>query len=112
MQQHQSLPQRNSNLRELPIALGSNDPVRPPPPKPISKIPQTARPGQGVGGGATRGGRSLGKTALPQSALEMKNEIPAAQTSTSGQKTSSTPAQVTTAKHTCTDKHNRTHLHR
>ncbi|MCJ8731961.1 hypothetical protein PDJAM_G00205710 [Pangasius djambal] len=94
LQQLQNLPQRNSNLRELPIAPGNNDPIRPPQPRPMARVTQNARPGQWVGGGAIGRGRGLAKTAPTPSASEMRNEIPAAQTSTPVQKTTpNTPAQ-------------------
>ncbi|XP_053484478.1 RNA-binding protein 33 isoform X2 [Ictalurus furcatus] len=93
MQQLQSLPQRNSNLRELPIAPGNNSPVRPPQPRPMIKVTQNARPGQGVGGGAIGRERGSAKTSPPPGTSEMKNEMPATQTSTPVQKTPNTPAQ-------------------
>ncbi|KAM9501584.1 RNA-binding protein 33 isoform 2-T2 [Clarias gariepinus] len=94
LQQLQSLSQRNSNLRELPIAPGNMDPARPPQPRPVTKTAQNARPGQGPGGGAIGRGRGFVKPTPPTSASEIKNEIPAAQTSTPVQKpTQNTPAQ-------------------
>lgn len=112
MQQLQSHPQRNSNLRELPIAPSNNSPVRPPQPRPMIKVTQNARPGQGVGGGAIGRGRGSAKTSPPPGNSEMKNEMPATQTSTPVQKTPNTPVQVNTAEHACAGKHSQTRLRR
>ncbi|KAI5103788.1 RNA-binding protein 33 isoform X2 [Silurus meridionalis] len=94
LQQIQNIPQRNSNLRELPIAPGNNHPVRSPQPRPFNKAAQNARPGEGPGGGAFGQGRGLAKATPPPGALVPKNEMPAAQTGTRVQKTPTrTPAQ-------------------
>ncbi|KAK3567801.1 hypothetical protein QTP86_026756 [Hemibagrus guttatus] len=92
MQQLQSLPQRNSNLRELPIAPG--DPGRHHQPRPVTRATQNARPGQGGRGEDTGRGRGLAKPVPPPTVSEMKNEIPAAPSSTPVQRTMpNTPAQ-------------------
>ncbi|XP_060784552.1 RNA-binding protein 33 isoform X2 [Neoarius graeffei] len=94
LQQLQSLPQRNSNLRELPIAPGNSDPIRPPQPRPMVKATPNARPGQGVGGGALGRGRGFAKAVPRPGVPETKNETPTAQTSTPVQKAAaSAPAQ-------------------
>ncbi|XP_027012565.2 RNA-binding protein 33 isoform X3 [Tachysurus fulvidraco] len=80
MQHLQSFPQRNSNLRELPVAPGNPNPIRHHQPRPLT------RPGQGGGGEDNGRGRGLPKTVPPPATLEMKNKIPAAQTSTPVQK--------------------------
>lgn len=96
MQHLQSLPPRNSNLRELPIAPSNNNPIRPLHPRPMTKFPQNAR--SGAGGGAAGQGWGLTKTAPTPGAFQTKNETPASQTSTPVQKiTASTPAQVNTS---------------
>ncbi|KAK2860867.1 hypothetical protein Q7C36_005033 [Tachysurus vachellii] len=81
MQHLQSFPQRNSNLRELPVAPGNPNPIRHHQPRPLT------RPGQGGGGEDNGRGRGLPKTAPPPATSEMKNKIPTAQTSTPVQKT-------------------------
>ncbi|KAG7329665.1 hypothetical protein KOW79_005887 [Hemibagrus wyckioides] len=94
MQQLQSLPQRNSNLRELPIAPGNHDPGRYHQPRPVTRATQNARPGQGGRGEDIGRGRGFAKPVPPQTASEMKNEIPAALSSTPVQKaTPNTPTQ-------------------
>lgn len=67
LQQLQS-PQRNSNLRELPIATGNTN-IRTSAPanqaKQVLRASQEVRPGQGPPGGAAGRGRGVAKTAQP-----------------------------------------------
>ncbi|XP_016388803.1 RNA-binding protein 33 isoform X2 [Sinocyclocheilus rhinocerous] len=84
-------PQRNSNLRELPIATSNNN-NRPSVPsgqaKPVTRATQNVRQGQAARAGpAGRGGsvaQGLGAAKAPEqpSVPEMKKECPAAQSST------------------------------
>ncbi|XP_066538009.1 RNA-binding protein 33 [Hoplias malabaricus] len=92
LQQLQS-PQRNSNLRELPIAPG-NIATRPPTPasqmRPVTRATQEmkpeVRPGQGVAVGAVGRGRGgVTKAATPSAPAETSKQAPPTQPSTSVQ---------------------------
>uniref|UniRef100_A0A8C1GVD5 RNA binding motif protein 33a n=1 Tax=Cyprinus carpio TaxID=7962 RepID=A0A8C1GVD5_CYPCA len=84
-------PQRNSNLRELPIASNNNN-NRPPVPsgqaKPVTRATQNVRQGQPARagpagrGGSVAQGQGAAKTPEQPSVPEMKKECPAAQSST------------------------------
>uniref|UniRef100_A0A8C1G9F1 RNA binding motif protein 33a n=1 Tax=Cyprinus carpio TaxID=7962 RepID=A0A8C1G9F1_CYPCA len=87
----QQIPsQRNSNLRELPIATSNNN--RPPVPsgqaKPVTWATQNVRQGQAARagpagrGGSVAQGQEAAKTPEQPSVPEMKKECPAAQSST------------------------------
>uniref|UniRef100_A0A8C2KKP1 RNA binding motif protein 33a n=1 Tax=Cyprinus carpio TaxID=7962 RepID=A0A8C2KKP1_CYPCA len=87
----QQIPsQRNSNLRELPIATSNNN--RPPVPsgqaKPVTWATQNVRQGQAARagpagrGGSVAQGQGAAKTPEQPSVPEMKKECPAAQSST------------------------------
>ncbi|XP_016410513.1 RNA-binding protein 33-like isoform X2 [Sinocyclocheilus rhinocerous] len=83
-------PQRNSNLRELPIATSNNNgpPVPSGQAKPVTMATQNVRQGQAARAGpAGRGGsvaQGLGAAKAPEqlSVPEMKKECPAAQSNT------------------------------
>ncbi|KAL7879388.1 hypothetical protein SRHO_G00016420 [Serrasalmus rhombeus] len=79
-------PQRNSNLRELPIAP-SNHPVRPSAPagqaRPVTRATQEIKPGQGVAAGAV--GRGQGVARAGPAPSEAKKESPPTQPSTPAQ---------------------------
>ncbi|XP_051572337.1 RNA-binding protein 33-like isoform X2 [Myxocyprinus asiaticus] len=84
-------PQRNSNLRELPIATGNNNISASVPggqTKPVTRAIQNAKPGQPARAGpAGRGGpvaqrQGAAKVLQQPSAPQMKKEQPAAQSST------------------------------
>ncbi|XP_052416597.1 RNA-binding protein 33 isoform X6 [Carassius gibelio] len=84
-------PQRNSNLRELPIATSNNN-NRPPVPggqaKPVTRATpnvrqgQAARAGPAGRGGSVAQGQGAAKAPEQPSVPEMKKECPAAQPST------------------------------
>lgn len=87
----QQIPsQRNSNLRELPIATSNNN--RPPVPsgqaKPVTRATQNVRQGQPARagpagrGGSVAQGQGAAKAPEQPSVPEMKKECPAAQSST------------------------------
>ncbi|XP_017538983.1 RNA-binding protein 33 isoform X1 [Pygocentrus nattereri] len=79
-------PQRNSNLRELPIAP-SNNPVRPSAPagqaRPVTRATQEIKPGQGVAAGAVGCGQGVARAGPAPS--EAKKESPPTQPSTPAQ---------------------------
>ncbi|XP_036451989.1 RNA-binding protein 33 isoform X2 [Colossoma macropomum] len=89
LQQLQS-PQRNSNLRELPIAP-SNNTVRPSAPagqaRLVTRATQEVKPGQGLAAGAVGRGRGcIAKAApTPSTPSETKKESPPTQPSTPAQ---------------------------
>ncbi|XP_052001780.1 RNA-binding protein 33-like isoform X2 [Xyrauchen texanus] len=89
--QQQIPPQRNSNLRELPIATGNNNISTSVPSgqaKPVTRAIQNAKPGQPTRAGpAGRGGpvaqrQGTAKVLQQPSAPQIKKEQPAAQSST------------------------------
>ncbi|XP_076828697.1 RNA-binding protein 33 isoform X2 [Brachyhypopomus gauderio] len=76
LQQMQNAPQRNSNLRELPIATSTRPSHPPAPNRPLTRM------GQGPVGGAVGRGRGMAKMIPPSITPEMKKANPAAQPST------------------------------
>ncbi|XP_035392095.1 RNA-binding protein 33 isoform X2 [Electrophorus electricus] len=89
LQQLHNAPQRNSNLRELPIATSHATTAHPSQPtipsRPITRAGQDMRPSQGVVGGAVGRGRGMAKSIPPTITSETKKASPVAQPSMAAQ---------------------------